>query len=68
MGTLGGYTLSSLREALLTVVEERGTPGKLSIKRLGWWLRKVNGHPIDRLRLVKTKSPHGYPHWQLQTR
>jgi putative DNA primase/helicase len=65
---LGGHCHPALREALLLVAEDRHSPGNLSAKRLGWWLRKVNGQPIGNLRLVKVKSsPHGDPRWTLET-
>ena len=67
MGLLGAYHSPLLREALLLVAEERGVPGNLSAKRLGWWLRKINGQPIDGLRIVKTRSPQGHPHWRLES-
>jgi putative DNA primase/helicase len=66
MGALGTYRFPALREALLLVAEEHGRPGVLSAKRLGWWLRKVNGRPCDELRLIKVRGPHGHPRWRLQ--
>ena len=66
MGALGTYRFPALREALLLVAEERGRPGHLSAKRLGWWLRKINGRPVDGLRLVKVRGLSGQTRWRLQ--
>ena len=51
----------------MLVAEDRHSLGNLSAKRLGWWLRKVNGQPIDNLRLVKVKSPKKVSCWTLET-
>jgi putative DNA primase/helicase len=66
-GVVGTHQFPLLREALLLVAAERGESDKLSAKRLGWWLRKVHGHPVDGLRLIKTRAPQGNPYWQLQS-
>jgi hypothetical protein len=57
--------IQELRNALLAVAEERGRPGFISAKRLGWWLGKMDGKISNGLRIVRAGVMHGYVFWSL---
>ena len=60
--------IQELRNALLAVAEERARPGFISAKRLGWWLKKMDGKISNGLRIVCAGTAQGYPLWTLRRR
>jgi hypothetical protein len=57
--------IQELRNALIAVAEERARPGFVSAKRLGWWLKKMDGKISNGLRIVYAGTTQGYPLWTL---
>jgi hypothetical protein len=57
--------IQELRNALLVVAEERGRLGFISLKRLGWWLKKMDGKISNGLRIVYAGTASGYTLWTL---
>jgi hypothetical protein len=58
--------IQELRNALLSVAEERVRPGFISLKRLGRWLKRMDGKISDNgLRIVRAGTAHGYTLWSL---
>jgi hypothetical protein len=58
--------IQELRNALLVVAEERARPGFISLKRLGWWLAKMDGKISDGgLHIVRAGTTSGYTLWSL---
>ncbi len=49
--------IQELRNALLTVAEERTRPGFISARRLGWWLGKMDGKISSGLRIIRAEEP-----------
>jgi hypothetical protein len=58
--------IQELRNALLAIAEERARPGVISAKRLGRWLKKMDGKISHGLRIVRAGLVHGYPLWRLE--
>jgi hypothetical protein len=57
--------IQELRNALIAVAEERARPGFISVKRLGWWLKKMEGKISNGLRIVRAGTTDGYTLWSL---
>src|SRR5262249_16506530 len=55
----------NLHSALLSVA---GNDSGLLVsnRRLGWWLKRVEGKIVNKLRLIRAGSSRGYPLWKLE--
>ena len=60
-----GLVDQNLHSALLSVA---GNDSGLLVsnRRLGWWLKRVEGKIVNKLRLVRAGSSRGYPLWKLE--
>jgi hypothetical protein len=58
--------IQELRNSLLAIAEERARPGFISAKRLGHWLKRMDGKISAGLRIVRAGILHGYPLWRLE--
>ncbi len=54
-----------LRLALLAVAQEANTNGIISAKRLGHWLKKVDGKICQGLCITRSRTSAGYTMWKL---
>ena len=54
-----------LRTALLNVAQEKNTSGIISAKRLGMWLKKVDGKICQKMCIVRSRISAGYTMWKL---
>ena len=57
--------IQELQNALIAVAEERARPGFISAKRLGWWLKKMDGKISNGLRIVCAGATQGCALWTL---
>jgi hypothetical protein len=55
--------IPSFQSALLGVAE--GRAGMVSNRRLGRWLKHVEGKIVSGFRLMQDGIVHGYPKWKL---
>jgi hypothetical protein len=69
------YTVKDIIERAINVpafytallnVAEIGAGGTVSNKRMGWWLKRVEGKIVNGMRLLQQGSNHGYPLWVLR--
>jgi hypothetical protein len=50
---------------LLAVAQEKNTSGAVSAKRLGQWLKKVDGKICQGMCIVRSRISGGYTLWKL---